>query len=80
MQTAYTVSTYLIKKLHECDMSHIFGVPGIMDLDFMIGLSVCKTLEVINPCDEQRSKPAADAYARVRRLRSSLCHILCFEG
>jgi len=24
----HTVGTYLIKKIHECGVEHIFGVPG----------------------------------------------------
>jgi TPP-dependent 2-oxoacid decarboxylase len=34
METAYTVSTYLIKKLHECGVKDIFGIPG----DYVLGL------------------------------------------
>ena len=52
MQTAYTVSTYLIKKLHECGVKHIFGVPGDYVLGLYDQLIRTKTLEVINTCDE----------------------------
>ena len=53
METAYTVSTYLIKKLHECGVKHIFGVPGDYVLGLYDQLIRTKTLEVINTCDEQ---------------------------
>jgi TPP-dependent 2-oxoacid decarboxylase len=79
MQTAYTVSTYLIKKLHECGVKHIFGVPG----DYVLGLYDrfirTKTLEVINTCDELAAAFAADAYARVRGL-GVVCVTYCVGG
>ncbi len=66
METPYTVSTYLIQKLHECGVKHIFGVPGDYVLGFYDQLIRTKTLEVINTCDELAAAFAADAYARVK--------------
>ena len=79
MQTAYTVSTYLIKKLHECGVKHVFGVPGDYVLGLYDQLIRTKTLEVINTCDEQAAAFAADAYARVRGL-GVVCVTYCVGG
>jgi len=62
-----TIGDYLIRRLREEGISHVFGVPG----DFV--LSLFKKLDdspiqVINTCDEQGAGFAADAYARLRGL------------
>ena len=79
METAYTVSTYLIQKLHECGVKHIFGVPGDYVLGFYDQLIRTKTLEVINMCDELAAAFAADAYARVKGL-GVVCITYCVGG
>jgi indolepyruvate decarboxylase len=58
-------STYLIKKLHECGVEHIFGVPGDYVLGLYDQLIHTKTLEVINTCDEQAA--AFDSSTGVQR-------------
>ena len=75
METTHTVSTYLIKKIHECGVKHIFGVPGDYVLGFYDQLIRAKCLEVINTCDELAAAFAADAYARVRGLG-----VVCVSG
>jgi indolepyruvate decarboxylase len=75
----YTVSTYLIRKLHECGVEHIFGVPGDYVLSFYDQLIRTKTLEVINTCDELAAAFAADAYARVKGL-GAVCITYCVGG
>jgi TPP-dependent 2-oxoacid decarboxylase len=75
----YTVSTYLIRKLHECGVEHIFGVPGDYVLGFYDQLIRTKTLEVINTCDELAAAFAADAYARVKGL-GAVCITYCVGG
>src|ERR1700750_91966 len=65
--TSETIGDYLIRRLHEAGVGHVFGVPG----DFV--LTLFKKLEdspltVINTCDEQGAGFAADAYARLRGL------------
>src|SRR6266487_6359037 len=79
METPYTVSTYLIQKLHECGVKHIFGVPGDYVLGFYDQLIRTKTLEVINTCDELAAAFAADAYARVKGL-GVVCITYCVGG
>jgi TPP-dependent 2-oxoacid decarboxylase len=79
MQTAYTVGTYLIKKLHECGVKHVFGIPGDYVLGFYDMLNRTKNLELINTCDELGAAYAADAYARVKGL-GVVCVTYCVGG
>ncbi|HTZ16895.1 MAG TPA: thiamine pyrophosphate-binding protein, partial [Dissulfurispiraceae bacterium] len=62
-----TIGEYLIQRLYDHGIRHIFGIPG----DYVLGF--CKQLEqskirFINTCDEQGAGFAADAYARVRGI------------
>lgn len=62
-----TIGDYLIRRLAEEGVSHVFGIPG----DYVLGLF--KKLEqgplqTICSCDEQGAAFAADAYARLRGL------------
>jgi TPP-dependent 2-oxoacid decarboxylase len=79
MQPAYTVSTYLIKKLFECGVKHVFGIPGDYILGFYDMLNRTKNLELINTCDELGAAYAADAYARVKGL-GVVCVTYCVGG
>ena len=60
----HTIGSYLIKKLYEKGVRHVFGIPGDYVLDFYEQL-VDSKLAVINTCDEQGAGFAADAYARL---------------
>ncbi len=62
-----SVSDYLIDRLQECGVNHVFGVPGDYVLSFFKKLSE-SPLQVINTCDEQGAGFAADAYARLNGL------------
>lgn len=65
--TSETISDYLIRRIGEEGVDHIFGVPG----DFVLGLFKKledSPLKVVNTCDEQGAGFAADAYARMRGL------------
>lgn len=65
--TNETIGDYLVRRLCEEGVGHVFGVPG----DFV--LSLFKKIEdsplkIVNTCDEQGAGFAADAYARLRGL------------
>ncbi|MFA4876352.1 MAG: thiamine pyrophosphate-binding protein [Methanoregula sp.] len=62
-----TIGDYLISRLEEMGVGHVFGVPGDYVLGFFEKLSN-STLTVINTNDEQGAGFAADAYARVKGL------------
>ena len=59
-----TVGDYLITRLIEVGVRHVFGIPG----DYVLGLyeqMERSELELINCADEQGAGFAADAYARI---------------
>lgn len=67
MASNSSVGDYLINRLQESGVRHIFGVPGDYVLNFFKKLSE-SPLQVINTCDEQGAGFAADAYARLNGL------------
>src|SRR5437588_12689129 len=75
----HTVSSYLIQKLHEYGIRHIFGVPGDYILGFYDELIRSRMLNVVNTCDEQGAAFSADAYARVRGF-GAVCITYCVGG
>ena len=78
MKTSPSIGEYLIERLYEHGVRHVFGIPGDYVLGFYDLLSKSK-LKVINTCDEQGAGFAADAYARVRGL-GAVCITYCVGG
>ncbi|HTJ02015.1 MAG TPA: thiamine pyrophosphate-binding protein [Methylovirgula sp.] len=62
-----SIGAYLIRRLGEEGVGHVFGVPGDYCLGFFALLEK-SPLTVINTCDEQGAGFAADAYARMNGL------------
>ncbi len=58
---------YLIGRLRDLGVGHVFGVPGDFVLT-LFGKLAASDLVVVNTCDEQGAGFAADAYARTRGL------------
>jgi len=73
------VGGYLIQRLYDLGVRHIFGVPGDYVLGFYQELIHSNKLKVINTCDEQGAGFAADAYARVNGL-GVVCVTYCVGG
>jgi indolepyruvate decarboxylase len=61
------VGDYLIERLRDHGVEHVFGVPGDFVLGFMNDVED-SPLHLITTCDEQGAGFAADAYARLRGL------------
>jgi indolepyruvate decarboxylase len=78
MKQPRTVSEYLISRLADYGVEHIFGVPGDYVLQFFQQLEN-SPLQVVNTCDEQGAGFAADAYARLRGL-GVVCVTYCVGG
>jgi indolepyruvate decarboxylase len=78
MEDKTTVSGYLIRRLIDLGVEHVFGVPGDYILDFYRQLEE-SPLQLINTCDEQGAGFAADAYARLRGL-GVVCVTYCVGG
>ena len=62
------LSSFLIERLANAGVKHIFGVPGDYVLDFYSELAKGKQIEVITNTDEAHAGFAADAYARVNGI------------
>ncbi len=73
-----TVGRYLIHRLEELGLKHVFGVPG----DYVLGfydMLVESKLNVVGTCTEAGAGFAADAYARVNGL-GCVCITYCVGG
>lgn len=66
-----TVSDYLIARLEQAGVKHIFGVPGDYVLDFMDHL-VSSPIRLIGTCNELNAGYAADAYARMNGIGAAV--------
>ncbi len=67
MESTDSIGTYLIRRLSQHGVRHVFGVPG----DFVLGFNKLleeSSVEFVNTCDEQGAGFAADAYARLQGL------------
>jgi indolepyruvate decarboxylase len=59
-----TVGEFLIRRLKEAGISHLFGVPGDYNLEFLEQLEAGKELVWVGCCNELNASYAADGYAR----------------
>lgn len=64
---AESIGAYLVRRLEEEGVDHVFGVPGDYCLTFF-SLLEKSPITVVNTCDEQGAGFAADAYARMKGL------------
>ncbi|MBP7654468.1 alpha-keto acid decarboxylase family protein [Candidatus Dependentiae bacterium] len=61
----YTIAKYLLQRLHELGIAHMFGVPGDYSLDFLD--EVLKSpVHWVGTCNELNAGYAADGYARMK--------------
>jgi TPP-dependent 2-oxoacid decarboxylase len=67
-QPVLSIGTYLIQRLYELGVHHVFGVAGDFVLGFDKLLEESPLLDLITTCDEQGAGFAADAYARLQGL------------
>lgn len=65
MNVDYTVSRYLVKRLEEIGIKHLFGVPGDYVLDFLDEV-VASPIHWVGTCNELNAGYAADGYARMK--------------
>jgi TPP-dependent 2-oxoacid decarboxylase len=61
------IADYLVERLTEHGVRHVFGVPGDFVLKLFEHLEA-SPLTIVNTCDEQGAGFAADAYARIHGL------------
>ena len=75
---AQSIGNYLIERLAENGVGHVFGVPGDYVLTFFKQMEESR-IKVVNTSDEQGAGFAADAYARVNGLGAA-CITYCVGG
>ena len=73
-----SVGQYLIQRLQEAGLKHVFGIPGDYVLRFY-DLMAHSSLTHIGTCNEMGAGYAADAYARVNGL-GAVCVTYCVGG
>ncbi|GCD43478.1 alpha-keto acid decarboxylase family protein [Streptomyces paromomycinus] len=61
-----TVADYLLRRLRELDVEHLFGVPGDYNLGFLDQVTAFPGLDWVGTCNELDAAYAADGYARLR--------------
>ncbi len=64
----YTVGMYLLDRLNELGIQHIFGVPGDYNLLFLDTILSHPNLKWIGNCNELNAAYAADGYARIHGI------------
>ena len=76
--THTTVGQFLIRRLEEAGLRHVFGIPGDYVLRFYDLLEASR-MRVVGTCTEAGAGFAADAYARVNGL-GAVCVTYCVGG
>lgn len=66
-----TVSRYLISRLHEIGINHLFGVPGDYNLDFLDEV-LNSPIRWVGNCNELNAGYAADGYARLNGVGAAV--------
>lgn len=79
MPRTTTVGKYLVQRLEQAGLRHVFGIPGDYVLGFYDLMVASPKLSVIGTCTEIGAGFAADAYARVNGL-GCLCITYCVGG
>jgi len=66
--TNCTVGDYLLLRLVQIGVKHIFGVPGDYNMEFLDRIVAQEHLEWIGNCNELNAAYAADGYARINGI------------
>jgi indolepyruvate decarboxylase len=67
-----TIGDFLLRRLMEAGVKHVFGVPGDYDLALLQQLHDAGKLKWVGTCNELNSSYAADGYARLNGLGALL--------
>jgi indolepyruvate decarboxylase len=63
-----TIGEFLLRRLGEAGVGHLFGVPGDFNLELLQQLEDTGTLKWVGTCNELNASYAADGYARLNGL------------
>ncbi|MEH7244081.1 indolepyruvate decarboxylase [Bacillus thuringiensis] len=64
----YTIGMYLLDRLHELGVCHVFGVAGDYNLTFLDDVINHEEIDWIGTCNELNAAYAADGYARMKGI------------
>lgn len=67
MTKEYTVSRYILDRLKQAGVDHLFGVPGDYVLDFLDEV-MASPIRWVGTCNELNAGYAADGYARMKGI------------
>src|SRR4030095_10089213 len=67
-----TIGEFLLRRLKEAGVRHLFGVPGDYNLELLQQLQDTKALEWVGTCSALNASYAADGYARLNGLGALL--------
>jgi len=67
-----TIGDFLLRRLEEAGVRHLFGVPGDYNLALLQQLADSGSMQWIGTCNELNSSYAADGYARLNGLGALL--------
>jgi indolepyruvate decarboxylase len=68
MTGSYTVASYVIDRLKEVGIAHVFGVPGDYDFPLLDEIETEPKIKFVCVANESNAPYAADGYARVRGI------------
>src|SRR5215831_13482752 len=67
-----TIGDFLLRRLREADVRHLFGVPGDYNLELLQQLQDSGALTWVGTCSELNASYAADGYSRLNGLGALL--------
>ena len=71
MKQEYTVSRYILERLHQAGVGLLFGVPGDYTLDFLDEV-LASPIRWVGTCNELNAGYAADGYARMNGIAGAV--------
>src|SRR5688572_27064460 len=71
------VGTYLIKRLKQLGVRHVFGLPGDFNLGLLDFVEDEEGIDWVGGCNELNSGYAADGYARINKI--GVCFLFLFK-
>src|SRR3569833_1327277 len=72
MQSEYTVGHYLVDRLAELGLGHLFSIAGDYSIDWLNRYVSSSRIQLIEEVNELNAGYAADAYARLKGI-GALC-------
>ncbi|MFE3142997.1 alpha-keto acid decarboxylase family protein [Streptomyces scopuliridis] len=67
-RSTMTIGDFLLRRLREADISHLFGVAGDYNLEFLLQMEDRNELTWVGNCNELNAAYAADGYARLNGI------------